>query len=185
MSFWKLSTGQSPSGSEEASFTGSFKIIPDGTTALASIKDFTIDENGDSALYKIIYKIIEGEFSNREVTQKIKCFDAKPSIADRALNMLKRIHDLCNLKPSHANAPNNEDLLLFKGKVLGIKINEWSMIKADGSLSEGNYVSEIHAPAGYECATGVKLDTPKPMIQSALSNNNRVVDNSLADDIPF
>lgn len=185
MSFWKLSTGQSPSGSEEASFTGSFKIIPDGTTARATIKDFILEENGDSALYKVIYKIIEGEFSNREVVQKIKCFDAKQTIADRALNMLKRIHDLSNIKPAHANAPANEDLVLFKGKVLGIKINEWSMIKDDGSISEGNYVSEIHSPTEYECATGIKLDTPKPMIQSALSLHNKTKQVDLADDIPF
>ena len=42
--FWLSGTGVMPTGSEKDSFTPSFGIIPDGTTALASIKLFVIAE---------------------------------------------------------------------------------------------------------------------------------------------
>ena len=187
MSFWNLSTGASPDGSESSSHTSSFKVIPDGTMAIGKIKEFVLDKTKDGApFYKVVYKLIDGDFKNREVIHKIKCFDSKDTIADRALNMLKRLYDLAGLNPSHSEAPTDMDLAYFKGKDIGIKIAEWNMVNADGVLSEGNYISEAHSPVGFECSTGIKNETVGHPVESALSRNSRVskpaIDNS---DIPF
>lgn len=168
--FWKLSNGQDPIGDENSSHAGSFKIIPEGTMAIAAIKDFLIDDSRQNEFYKIVYKITSGEYKNREVIQKIKCFDEKPSVSDRAINMLKRIHDLCGIKPLHDGPPSNEDVARFRGRALGIKISEWSMVREDGTIAEGNYVSEIHPIEGFVEMSGERLNQ-KPKIESAFSRN--------------
>lgn len=187
MSFWSLSTGASPDGSESSSHTSSFKVIPDGTLSIGKIKEFVIDKNKEGQpFYKCVYKLTDGDFKNREVIHKIKCFDSKATIADRAINMMKRLYDLSGLKPSHSEAPTDSDLAQFKGKDIGIKIAEWNMVNPDGTFSEGNYVSGIFSPVGFECSTGVKMETVGHPIDSALSRNSRIstppIDNS---DIPF
>lgn len=175
MSFWTLSTNEQAKGDEASSHVSSFKIIPDGTMATGKIKEFVADKNKEGQpFYKCVYKLIDGDFKNREVIHKIKCFDSKATIADRAINMMKRLYDLAGLKPSHSEAPKDSDLAHFKGKDIGIKISEWSMVNSDGVLSEGNYVSEIHASIGFECSTGVKIETIGHPIESALSRNSRL-----------
>lgn len=185
MSFWTLSNNEQAKGDEASSHVASFKVIPDGTLAIGKIKEFILDKDKQgNPFYKVVYKLIEGDFKNREVIHKIKCFDSKTTIADRSINMLKRLYDLTGLKPSHDQAPQDGDLLQFKGKDLGIKISEWSMINPDGVLSEGNFVSEIHAPAGFVCLTGVKIESIGHPVDSALSRNSRV-STPPTDEIPF
>ena len=181
-SFWKLSTGHMATGNEKDSFMASFELIPDGTQATALIKNFIINVNGETPVYQIIYKISDGDFAGREVRQNIKCFDHKPTVADKAINMLKRLYDLCSYQPAHQDAPGEPDLDKFKGRSIGIKISEWSMKKDDGSLSEGNYVSEIHPIQGWAPITGEKKVYHAP-VESALTRHADTRD--LNDDINF
>lgn len=181
--FWELSDKSLPTGTLEASRVGSFKLIPDGTTAIALIKDFIFDEQ--VPVYRLTWQITDGEFKNRLVFQKIKCFDQKESIRDRELNMLKRIYDLTNHKPTHKDAPTTLDLMPMKGKVLGIKIGEWSMIKEDGTLAEGNNVQEVHrVDATFKVETGVRTESHN--VPSAGARNSRVPEvPDDGSDIPF
>src|ERR1035437_7376914 len=106
MSFWTLSTTLQGTGDESSSNMSSFKIIPDNTMAIAKIKEFVLDKNKEGqSHYKVVYKLTAGDFKNREVTQKIKCFDTKTSISDRAINMMQRLYNLTGLKPTHSEAP--------------------------------------------------------------------------------
>lgn len=76
MSFWKLSSGQQPSGTAEASHTGSFGTIPEGTQAPAQIKEMMLMEPTNSyhyRFYEVIFKLSSGDFKGREVRMKIKC----------------------------------------------------------------------------------------------------------------
>ena len=161
--FWLSGTGVMPTGSEKDSFTPSFGIIPDGTTALASIKLFVIAEKDSINFYEITWKIVSGDFKGREVRQKIKAFDQKPEIVQRALNMLKRIYDLLGHTPSHKGIPTDDDHKNLLGKELGIKISEWQTMKRDGSgFMEGNHISEIHKPGpDFVIAVGTKKPLPK------------------------
>jgi len=106
MSFWISRTGKGISGSAEDAFTRDFELIPNNTMALAKIASFV---NNKNEYLEVMWKITSDSYKNREVRQKIKCFSGKDEQIDRALNMLKLIMDLCTFKPSHGDAPSNED----------------------------------------------------------------------------
>ncbi len=193
--FWKSGTGSEIKGTAELAFMADFSIIPDGTTAISSIKSFEIIEKnneytGPQKFMQITYKITSGDYRDREVKQKIKCFDGKPEAIDRNLNMLKLVMDLCGYKPTHHNEPTNQELMAMNGKVLGIKIRQWSLPKQDGTgNAEGNYVSEVHSPVNFVTETGVKIEPVISMpSDSALSRNasSRMgIEPSIDDDLPF
>ena len=154
MSFWESKTGAPLTGSAEDAFTSSFTIIPDGTTASAMIKAFEIKQFGEEAFYQITWKIVSDQFKNQEVRQKLNTFDVKPEKAQRALNMMMLIYKLFDHKPTHNNAPTNDDLKPLTGKVAVIKIQEWAL-----NGKEGNFVSEVHKlNAEFKPEIGVKLE---------------------------
>ena len=123
------------------------------------------------------------------MTQKIKCFDGSPDAIDRNLNMLKLVMDLCKFKPTHAEAPTQQDLMPMIGSILGVKIREWSMPKKDGSgMMEGNFVAEVFSPVGFEDEAGVKAEVKhvQSNVDSAFSRNKPVEDELFSgDDVPF
>jgi len=191
MSFWESKSGQPITGSPDAAFVKDFEIIPNNTMALAKIKSFEVVEEqnqykGPQKYIKVIYKITDGDFINREVIQKIKPFDGEPKQIDRNLNMLRLIMELCSYKPEHSNEPTNADLMRMNGKALGIKIREWSMPKKEGGLMEGNFVSEVHPPAGFVSQTGVRSERVySSPVDSALNRNSQARVDSLEEDLPF
>lgn len=185
MSFWQSELGEI-SGKAEDAFTRMFKIIPDGTMALARIEKFSLVNANDKQFYNINWVLTGGDYKGANVFQKIHAFDSDPKKRHKALNMLKYIYDMFHVKPSSANAPQDADLMVFKGKFAGIKIQEWSNIAPDGRLMEGNFVSEVHEAQGFKCETGVKLDA-QPMqsgVDSAFSRNPKG-SQPVEDDIPF
>lgn len=183
MSFWKSQSGAVIDGSEEHSHTGSFKIIPDGTTAPAVIKEIEFTEFDGKEHYQVSYQLVSGDYKGQMVRQKIHCFDADSKKRDRAVNMLMRLHKLCNVSPAHSDAPTSEDLLPLKNRVIGIKIQEWF---ANGK--EGNWVSAIYpVDEKFVTETGVKLQHVNEAnyneIDSALNRNAK--SGLLDDDVPF
>jgi hypothetical protein len=194
--FWESKTGTPITGNPNDAFVKDFSIIPDGTTAVARIKTFEIIEKnseyrGPEKYMQITYKITSGEFNDREVTQKIKPFDGEPKAIDRNLNMLKLVMDLCDFRPNHTGEPTSDDLKRMTGRILGIKIREWSLPKKDGSgIMEGNFVSEVAAASGFVVETGIKAVHVHSMpTDTALSrNSNARVDGGMPgidDDLPF
>ena len=192
MSFWLSGTGLAPTGKPEDAFIGDFVVIPEGTVATATIKAFTLVEkenkhtNSVDKFYQIIYKLLDGDHKSREVTQKIKCFDGKPEQIQRNLNMLKLVMQLCEFKPSTAEAPMDLELLPMLNKIVSIKIGEWSMPKQDGGMMEGNFVREVHASGAIATETGIKsvaVHAPTHGVQSALTRN--AVMPELDSDLPF
>lgn len=191
--FWKSRSGQEITGKPEQAFVQPFTIIPEGTKALAHIKSCAVVET-DATQYKaadkfiqIAYKILDGDYKHREVTQKIKVFNGEPKSIDRNLNMLKLLMDLCGFKPTHSGEPTNQDLANMVGKILGITIGEWSMSKADGGVMEGNFVREIASSQNFQCETGVKAEVKRTpsQLDSAFSRNPRVNLDDLDNDVPF
>lgn len=191
--FWSSPIGQEIKGDAASAFLSDFSVIPDGTMALAAVKAANIVSK-EATQYKeadryieITYKLIDGDFKNREVSQKIKVFTGKPEAIHRNLNMLKLVMDLCNFKPTHNNEPTNDDLGALVGKTLGIKIAEWSMPKADGGFMEGNFVREVHSSSGFKCETGIKQEVvhSRSSVDSAFSRNEsgKVLDD--LDGLPF
>ena len=195
MSFWTSGCGQLPTGDPQLAFIKEFTTIPNNTSALSKIMSFVKVEKDNAytgvrdKYLLITWKIESGDFKGQEVTQKIKCFDGKPEQIDRSLNMLKLVMDLCGFKPTHSNEPTDDDLSKMHGNVCGIKIREWSMPKKDGSgVAEGNFVSEVWAPAGFQVETGVKIEhVSSSPVDSALSRHSasRAGVESIDDDLPF
>ena len=196
MAFWDSRIeGQVISGDLKDAILPDFELIPNNTTAPAQIKSFELVSkkvnDKDTDFYEVVYKITSGDFKGREVTQKIKAFDDKDTIAQRALNMLKLIYTLCKHVPKHSGVPTNEDHLPLVGKILGIKIGEWSMPRTNPKPDQspfltGNNVTEVHAiTADFVTETGVKKELPKvtsSTVDSAFSRNERNVD---PNDVPW
>ena len=117
--------------------------------------------------------------------QKIRAFDSDPKKRHKALNMMKYLFNLYQLALSHGNEPTDDDLKVFVGKHAGIKIQEWSMPKNDGpGFMEGNFVSEVHTAANFQCVTGVKAEVVHNNLETAFSRNAQPKD-VIEDDIPF
>lgn len=195
--FWTSPTGETITGDPSVAFIKEFSVIPEGTMAIAAIhaaimvsKEATQYSEIDKYI-DITYKLMDGDFKGREIHQKIKVFFGKPEAIARNLNMLKLVMDLCKFKPTHNGEPTNEDLRNLVGKVVGIKIGEWSAPKKDGGIMEGNFVREVHPSAGFKCETGVKAEVvhSRPNLDSAFSRNatagTDLGTGSLNDDLPF
>ena len=190
MSFWSSRIeGQELTGKLEDCILPEFEDIPNNTTAPAQIKSFELVSkkvnDKDVDFYQVVYKLTSGDFKGREVTQKIKAFDDKDTIAQRALNMLKLIYTLCKHTPKHAGVPTNEDHKPLIGKILGIKIGEWSMPRTNPKPDQspfltGNNVTEVHAVGpDFVTETGVKKELPKvttSAVESAFSRNPPAID---------
>ncbi len=180
MTFWN-----GADGSAEKSHAGSFKLIPDGTKAPAMIKSFELDEReGYDPVYTVQWKLVDGEFKNQEVRQKIAVFEKDEKKRTRALNMLMRLYKLLQIAPP-LDAPTSAQLLEFKGKILGIKIMEWSMSRPDGTIAEGNWVAAVEiADANFQTETGEKSVRTSMPTDSALQRQANAQP-LLDGDIPF
>lgn len=198
MSFWDSELGV-VTGNEEDAFAKSFVRIPvripDGTMALARICEFVNAEHSGNKYLNISWMLTDGDFKGSKVEQKLKVF-GDPKAKDsakarhRALNMLKLIYQLYQLKPTHPGEPTDKDLSVFVGKSAGIKIHE---TEPNDEGKQYNWVSEIHEAKGFKCETGISLvvthsntTTQNDLFDSAFSRNKQYNEqNDATDDIPF
>ena len=92
--------------------------------------------------------------------------------------------------PQSANPPSDQELMAFREKIAGIKIQE---TKPNDEGKQYNYVSEVHPAAGFKSVTGHrKIVSPVVThthvgVDSALSRNARkpTEDEFDSDEIPF
>jgi len=190
--FWTSELGEITGKAEDA-FAKSFTMIPDGTMALAKIESFVNDTNQNGFRCLVVnWLLTDGDFKGAKVIQKIKVFGDDPQYAKddaktrhRALNMLKLLYQQFSLSPKNNEPPSDEDLLVFAGKIAGIKIRE---TEPNAENKTFNWVSEVHKAQGFKCETGVKLEVTHvhaqhDLFDSAFSRNQK----STADDtdVPF
>lgn len=188
MSFWSSNLG-ALSGLAEDAFTKTFKVIPDNTTAGAKIERFRQRDHKGNKYYEVDWVLTDGEFKGLHVFQKIHAFDADEKKKHKALNMMMYLYKLYNLSPKSNNPPTDDELKVFIGKYAGLRIQEWSAPKEDGSgMMSGNFISEVHSYEGFKSETGVKLEVvhnPGNPLETAFNRNPRVSNDPLNDDIPF
>ncbi len=183
--FWESGLGEI-TGSIEDAFAKTFKQIPDGTLALAKIDSFVNAEYQGSKYLSIDWQLTDGDFKGQKVNQKLKVF-GEDKVRHRALNMLKLIYLLYKVQPMHSNPPTDQDLYIFVGKHAGIKIRE---TEPNDEGKQYNWVSEVHAAAGFKCETGVKLIVTHKNImpdtyETALNRNANRTYGHATEDIPF
>ncbi len=191
--FWKSDLGDVTGNAEDA-FAKSFKQIPDGTMALSKIESFkkTVDQN-KNPFFNIEWLLTAGDFKGQKVNQKIKVWgdprDKDPAKTRfRALNMLKLIYQLYDIKPKNGDEPTDQDLAIFVGKEAGIKIRE---TEPNDEGKQYNWVAEIHPAKGFVCETGIKLEITHnfhdPMDSAFDRNRARQQAGHMepVDDVPF
>lgn len=194
MSFWESELG-AVTGSESDAFAKTFTQIPDGTTALAKIESFVNSEYNGNKFLTINWLLTDGDFKGSKVEQKLKVWgggaiDKDPiKTRHRALNMLKLIYQLYDIKPKHANDPTDQDLAVFHGKVAGIKIRE---TEPNDQGRQYNWVSEVHVAKGFKCETGISVIVTHTNVQktqigvdTAFSRNSESSPVDDGSDIPF
>jgi hypothetical protein len=167
MSFYRLSDGSTPEGSEKANMEN-FVLIPEGTIANAKILLAELADadpmNGSDDRYVVEYELLDGEFKGNKVRQNIKAFDKDPKKKDKAIDMLVRIMKLCRFSPPHADAPTSSDLLALKQMKIQIKIGQWDM-----NGNSGNFVRGVYYFNECEVQTGIfvepKTKPPLPASQ--------------------
>jgi len=184
MSFWKSELGEI-NGSKENSFAGAaFEVIPNGTTARAFIKNIITKTFNEDKFYQVTWKLIDGDFKDYEVQQKLHVFDSNPKKSFRAKNMLRRFFIMFNCSlPSHDNALSDEDLSVFNSKVAGIKIFEWET--EDGKC--GNWVGEAEIDTNeFKTQTGKKMERKNvkksSLNEAGIDDNFNIIQD---DSIPF
>jgi hypothetical protein len=195
--FWESDLGEVTGNAADA-FAKSFTQIPDGTMALAKIESFANAEYNGNKYIVIQWLLTDGDFKGSKVEQKLKVF-GDPMSKDsskarhRALNMLKLIYQLYNIKPKHAGDPSDQDLSAFVGKSAGIKIRE---TEPNDQGRQYNWVSEVHEAKGFKCETGISVVVTHTNVQpgssqgpldSAFNRNPRGTPpvDDLSNDIPF
>ncbi len=176
MSFWESELGD-VTGKAEDAFAKQFTQIPDGTKALAKIESFTNQVYKDSGFkyLNIEWVLQDGDFRGQKVQQKLKVYGGDHCDKDpmktrhRALNMLKLLYQLFNLKPKHTNPPTDQDLAIFAGKIAGIKIRETA---PNDNGKSYNWVAEVHASQGFKSETGAGLPLIAHSVVNSYSSNS-------------
>lgn len=180
MNFFELSTGEKPTGSEAASFASNFMQIPDGTQANAKIKSFDPKEFDGQKSFQVVWELTDGEFRGSLIKQSLTPYAPETPKSDRAKEMFVRLYNLCELKPTHANEPTKQDLMVFIGKKASLKTGN-GIIKG----VERTWVREVHATGHLEVETGITHITFGSPVESALTRNPRVESLDINDDVPF
>lgn len=184
MSVWKSELGEI-NGSKENSFAGSVvEIIPNSTTARAFIKNILTkrfqNDKGTTTFYQVTWKLIDGDFKDQEVNQKLHIFDTNPKKAFRAQNMLMRFFKIFNIEIPPSFNISDEGLSVFNSKVAGIRIFEWET--DDGKC--GNWVGEVDIDNNqFETKTGKKMERKLPKLVTV--DKTDIGHASLEDDMPF
>jgi len=191
--FWESELGEITGNAADA-FVKSFKQIPDGTTALARIDSFTNAEYQGNKYLSIDWILTDGDFKGQKVNQKLKVWgDARDKdpmrTRHRALNMLKLIYQLFNIKPKSSEPPTDMELSSFNGKIAGLKIRE---TEPNDEGKQYNWVSEVHGAQGFKSETGVStivthVNKAYVNVDSAFSRNTERAQamKELDADIPF
>lgn len=185
MSFWVSDIGE-VTGKAEDAFAKSFTHIPDGTMALAKINAFSNKENNGYKYLEIDWELTAGDFKGFHVFHKIKVFEEDPKKRHRALNMLKLIYNMFQIKPKSSAPPSDQDLMEFVDKHAGLKIQETPPNEKTGKVY--NWVSEVHPAANFKCETGVSTEVvhDKKAPESAFNRYEASKESQeLDDDIPF
>lgn len=189
--FWESSIGE-VTGKAEDAFAKSFKLIPDGTMAIAKVESFVNSEYNGNRFLSINWLLTEGDFKGAKIEQKLKVYGdpiAKDSekARHRALNMFKLMFQLYGLKPKHSGDPSDQDLMAFNGKMAGLKIRETELNEQG---KQYNWIAEVHDAKGFKCETGISVVVTHTNVQgsldSAFSRNEPPLSNGqLDDDVPF
>lgn len=142
MSFWNLSTGGAVESKSDFELGGGFEPIPDGSRVLASVEECKDDDWEGERFFSLKWRILDGEFKNRIIFQKLKVFSQKEKQRDNAITMLAAIDANAGGKlMSSGKEPTAfaiASALANRPMILLLKVWE-----SDDKAKSGNYVAGV------------------------------------------
>lgn len=140
MSFWDLSDGKQAESQTEFEMGGGSEPIPDNTDLKACIDEAGWKTWEADEYIELRWTVLDGQFKNRKVFQKVRVKDADPKRRDKALRMLAAIDANCGGK-LRTLTQEPEDFHLTTAlcnKPMVIKVMVWEM-----NNNKGNWVSKV------------------------------------------
>lgn len=140
MSFFTLSNNESISQTKEFDMGGgNFEPIPDNTQLKVIIEDAKWDTYNDETYISLKWTVIDGEFSNRKIFQKLKVNEQDAKKADKAKTMLAAIDMNAGGQLMAAGVmPNDMSLSLnLCNKPMAIVVATWEINDKKGNWVKG------------------------------------------------
>lgn len=174
MSFWQTSDNQQLDTSGKFEMGGG-EPIPANTALKVMITEASWDEYDGERTIKLRWDVIDGEYKNRVVFQKIRVLDSDTKKRDKALRMLAAIDANSGGKlMALGREPSDMDLAsCLLNKPMWIKVQVWEM-----NDKKGNWVSAVSG--GSAAPQSAPQAAPQPAPQPAAQGGG-----SIADDVPF
>ncbi len=178
--FWETEEPISTTGEFEAG-GGNFEPIPAGTQLIAAIKDAKIENTErDGDFIKLQWGVLDGEYKNRVVFQKIHVFSDDAKKAEKAKRMLAAIDANCGgaLMKARVEPTGDSIRAALLAKPMYITVMVWEM-EGDKGFMSGNWVNAV-APMRKGTTTA-----PAPATKPKLRASTRPPAEEFEDDIPF
>lgn len=173
MGFWNLSDGKAVESKSEFELGGGFEVIPDGSRVLAAVEECKDDQWEGERFFNLKWRILEGEYKNRIIFQKLKVFSSKEKQRDNAITMLAAIDANAGGKLM-ASGKEPTDFAIasaLANRPMILLLRVW---ESEDKQKTGNYVAGVFSRQQTKASP-----TPK---QSAQSNEPPM---DFSDDVPF
>ncbi|UCS82863.1 ssDNA annealing protein [Yersinia phage vB_YenS_P400] len=152
MSFWNLSTGEAVKQESNFELSGGndFTPIPDGTRVLAAVEECKLDEDRQevgSDLFSLKWRVMDGDYKNRIIFQKIRVFSKDTKKRDKAIQMLSAIDTNAGGKlMSSGNEPTAGSVAMaLSNRPMILLLRVWEMDDSNkpGEKISGNHVGGV------------------------------------------
>lgn len=173
MGFWNLSDGKAVESKSEFELGGGFEVIPDGSRVLAAVEECKDDQWEGERFFNLKWRILEGEYKNRIIFQKLKVFSSKDKQRDNAITMLAAIDANAGGKLM-ASGKEPTDFAIasaLANRPMILLLRVW---ESEDKQKTGNYVAGVFSRQQTKAAPAPK--------QSAPSSEPPM---DFSDDVPF
>lgn len=159
MGFWNLSDGKAVESKSEFELGGGFEVIPDGSRVLAAVEECKDDQWEGERFFNLKWRILEGEYKNRIIFQKLKVFSSKEKQRDNAITMLAAIDANAGGKLM-ASGKEPTDFAIasaLANRPMILLLRVW---ESEDKQKTGNYVAGVFSRQQTKAASAPKQSTP-------------------------
>lgn len=159
MGFWNLSDGKAVESKSEFELGGGFEVIPDGSRVLAAVEECKDDQWEGERFFNLKWRILEGEYKNRIIFQKLKVFSSKEKQRDNAITMLAAIDANAGGKLM-ASGKEPTDLAIasaLANRPMILLLRVW---ESEDKQKTGNYVAGVFSRQQTKAAPAPKQSSP-------------------------
>lgn len=159
MGFWNLSDGKAVGSKSEFELGGGFEVIPDGSRVLAAVEECKDDQWEGERFFNLKWRILEGEYKNRIIFQKLKVFSSKEKQRDNAITMLAAIDANAGGKLM-ASGKEPTDFAIasaLANRPMILLLRVW---ESEDKQKTGNYVAGVFSRQQTKASTAPKQSAP-------------------------